>query len=54
MKWIENAILYSDTKKTGKCPKCQNENIEVTEHNHGTRKSITFLCKDCGATAHFD
>ena len=51
---IKNLILYCDTKKAGKCPKCQNENIEVTEHPHGERKPITFVCKDCGAFAHFD
>ena len=54
MKWIENVILYSDTKKAGNCPKCKSDNIEVTEHINGNRKSITFVCKDCGDTAHFD
>ncbi len=54
MKWLENLMLYNDTKKTGDCPKCKSKNIEVTEHTHGNRKSLTFLCKECGDFAHFD
>ena len=54
MDWIKNLILYCDTKNAGKCPKCQSKNIEITEHPNGKRKSVTFVCKDCGAFAHFD
>lgn len=54
MDWIKNLILYCDTKKTGQCPKCNSDNIEVTEHKFEHRTSITFVCKACGASAHFD
>lgn len=54
MDWMKNLILYCDTKKVGKCPKCNSENIEVTEHQNGDRASLTLECKECGSFAHFD
>ena len=54
MNWTENAILYCDSKNVGKCPKCNSDKIEVTEHKFEHRKSLTLECKDCGAFAHFD
>ena len=54
MKWIENLILYHETKKAGKCPDCKSDKIKVTEHKFEHRTSLTFECKECGAFAHFD
>ena len=54
MDWLQNLILYFDTKSVGECPQCNGENIKVTEHKHEKRTSITFECKDCSAFAHFD
>lgn len=54
MDWVKNLISYSNSKNVGKCPKCNGENIEVTEHEHGNRKSLTFVCKDCKSSNHFD
>ena len=54
MKWRENLLLYIDTKRPGKCPKCNSENIEVTEHHCEYRMSVTFRCKDCGSSEHVD
>lgn len=54
MDWTKNLILYCDTKKPGKCPKCKSESIEVTEHKSKIRTSWTFVCKNCGASEHVD
>ena len=54
MNWTKNLITYCDSGKTGKCPKCDSEMVEVTEHIHGARKSLTFLCKVCKSSDHFD
>ena len=42
MDWTENAVLYCETKNTGKCPNCNSEKIEVTEHESEHRTSLTF------------
>lgn len=54
MDWIKNLISYSESNDAGKCPSCGNKNIEVTEHLNGKRKSLTFVCKDCKSSDHFD
>ena len=52
-KWIKNIISYMDNKTIEKCPYCSGVNVDVLEHK-GKRKSITFRCKDCGKSEHFD
>jgi len=54
MEWTKNLISFSNSKNAGNCPKCKSENVEATEHLHGNRKSVTFVCKDCNASIHFD
>jgi transcription elongation factor Elf1 len=54
MDWIKNLISYSDSKSAGKCPVCGHDKIKVTEHVHGNRKSLTFICESCSASDHFD
>ena len=54
MGWIKNLISYCDSHDVGKCPACGHDNVEVTEHVHGNRKSLTFVCKDCKSSDHFD
>ena len=53
-RWVDNLLLYCESGKKGVCPKCHGEHIEVIEVTNGTRESITFECKDCGAFEHFD
>lgn len=53
-KWTNFLLQYCDENKTGKCPVCGKTNVEVQEHINGNRKSLTFSCKDCKASAHFD
>lgn len=52
--WENNIIPYIRTRKAGACPKCGSTNVEVTEHQFESRRSITFNCKDCGSGDHFD
>lgn len=52
-KWISNLIAYEKNKAALKCPYCSNNNVEVLKHS-GKRRSITFTCKDCGKSEHFD
>ena len=54
MDWIKNVISYYESGAVGKCPLCGSLNVEVMEHENGKRKSVTFLCKDCRASEHFD
>ena len=54
MKWIDNLVLYCDSKRTGSCPVCGSDRIEVTEHTHGHRRSLSFYCRDCKSADHFD
>lgn len=54
MDWVSNLILYCNTGNTGKCPVCGSKTIEVQEHIFGTRKSLTFICKNYEASDHFD
>ena len=54
MKWIHNLLQYSDTGKTGKCPICGSADVKVEEHRFETRRSVTFCCRACKATEHFD
>ena len=52
--WENNAMLYNQQKKAGSCPKCGSKDIKVEEYVRGIRKSISFLCKKCGSSDHFD
>lgn len=54
MEWTKNLISFCDSKDAGKCPKCKKDGVQVTEHQYGNRKSLTFYCKDCKASIHFD
>ena len=54
MSWIENLISYSDHEDPGKCPKCGGQEVEVIHHENGVRKSLTFVCRSCKASDHFD
>ena len=54
MDWIKNLISYSDNKDYGSCPKCRSRNVEVVQHENGARKSLTFVCRSCNASDHFD
>lgn len=52
-KWISNLIEYEKNKKVLGCPYCASHNIKVLEHE-GKRKSVTFICENCGKSEHFD
>ena len=54
MSWINNLISYSDHKDPGDCPKCGGKNVEVIHHKNGGRESLTFECRSCNASDHFD
>ena len=54
MSWIDNLISYCKSGDSGKCPTCGSADVSVEEHVHGTRKSLSFVCKKCRATDHFD
>ena len=54
MNWTNNLISYCDSGDVGKCPACNSKNIKVSEHIHGQRKSLTFICNDCKSSVHFD
>lgn len=51
--WIDNLIKYYQSNDIGFCPKCGSSNIDVQKYN-GMRESLTFICKDCKSSAHFD
>lgn len=52
-KWISNLIAYLKDKTLEKCPYCSSDKVDITEHD-GVRKSVTFTCKSCGKSEHFD
>ncbi len=52
--WENNAIAYIKGDPAGKCPICGEIGVEIAEHVHGERKSLTLRCKACGSGAHFD
>lgn len=54
MNWMANLIMYCESGKAGECPLCKSKKIEVTEHIHGKRRSLSFLCAECKASDHFD
>lgn len=54
MDWIKNVISYYESGDAGECPVCGSRNVEVMEHKNGKRKSVTFVCKDCRVSEHFD
>ena len=37
-----------------KCPKCGSAKVKVDEYIHGSRRSLSFTCSDCGDGAHLD
>ena len=51
--WLNALKEYSNNKNVTECPFCHRKNVEVLEHK-GKRNSVTFLCKDCGSSAHYD
>ena len=51
--WTDNALLFYHSKKVGRCPHCNSDDISVEELDIG-RYSITFVCNNCGSGAHFD
>ncbi len=54
MNWINNLLEYTKHGKSGKCPFCGSEKVDVIEHVFGERKSLTFICNDCKKSDHFD
>lgn len=54
MNWIKNLISYSESSVIGNCPVCGSNAVEVTNHTNGDRQSVTFQCRNCGSTDHFD
>lgn len=52
--WEKNVVLYAETHAAGACPVCGKNNVTVQEHIFGSRHSLTFRCRDCGAGDHFD
>ena len=54
MVWIENLIEYNKNGTSGKCPVCGGSDVVVELQENNSRKSVTFVCKDCNATDHFD
>lgn len=54
MDWIQNLISYCDSSNPGRCPICGSAHVNVTQHENGKRKSVTFTCDSCKATDHFD
>ena len=52
--WENNAVLFVEQKKAGNCPICGSSNVKVEEHVGRVRKSLSFLCLDCGSSDHFD
>lgn len=52
--WLVNAVSYDKNKNAGKCPKCGSKKVKVDEYTHGSRRSLSFMCFECGAGAHLD
>lgn len=52
-KWMPNLIAYTKDKTIKECPYCMSTNVAVQEHET-KRKSITFVCNNCGKSEHFD
>ena len=52
--WENNVVSYSTSRDAGACPKCGGKNVTAEEYLFGDRRSLTFICKDCGAFDHFD
>lgn len=52
--WEINAISYTEYKEAGTCPKCGSSKVKVEEYIGKRRKSLSFLCLDCGSGDHFD
>lgn len=51
--WLNNLLEYEKSRKSGNCPCCNSQDVEVTETNYG-RRSISFRCRCCEKGAHFD
>lgn len=54
MSWLNNMVSYSAFGQVGVCPSCGSKDVEVLKHSHGGRTSITFNCKACKSSDHFD
>lgn len=54
MSWVNNLISYVDSADVGCCPCCGCKDVDVLPHTNGNRTSITFGCRNCKASAHFD
>ena len=52
--WENNILPYVISGKKGKCPKCGSENVEVLELKNEARQSLSFTCRECGSSDHFD
>ena len=52
--WMLNAVSYDKNNNAGKCPKCGSDKVKVDEYIHGSRRSLSFMCPDCGDGAHLD
>lgn len=52
--WENNAVQYDQNKEVGTCPICGSNNVKVEEHVRGKRRSLSFLCGNCGNGDHFD
>ena len=53
-RWENNALLYGETGKSGKCPDCGSDRVRVEEFKKGRHYSISFFCEDCKSGDHFD
>ena len=51
--WLNNLLEYEKNKKSGSCPYCNSQDVEVIEMNHG-RRSVSFRCRSCKKGDHFD
>ena len=52
--WEINANDYFLSGTNGKCPNCKSDQVEASLTERGKRISLTFICKSCGSSDHFD
>ena len=52
--WENNILPFVLSGDKGKCPKCGNKNVDVMELKNEKRQSLSFLCRECGSSDHFD
>ena len=52
--WDKSVVEYRETGKVQGCPFCKTTDVQVEEHKGKIRDSISFLCRKCGKSAHYD